>query len=60
MKLARLSATGNWEVVGCYYFGGSYSDPLRDGDYFAFSQYLDRHGKESGSLCQNVDIALLP
>lgn len=60
MKLVQLSATGSWKIVDCYYFGGGYSDPVRDGDYFAFSQYLDRHSKESGALCQNVEIALLP
>jgi hypothetical protein len=60
MKLVRLSATGNWEVVDCYYFGASYSDPQRDGDYFGFSQHLNRQEKESASLCRNGDIVPLP
>jgi hypothetical protein len=60
MKLVRLSSTGSWEIVGCYYFGGSYVGPGQDSDYFAFSQYLDRHRKEPRELCQNVEIALLP
>jgi len=60
MKLVRLSARGKWEVVDCYYFGASYSDPQRDGDYFGFSQHLDRQEKESPSLCQNLDIVPLP
>ena len=60
MKLVRLSATGKWDVVDCYYFGASYGDPQRDGDYFGFSQHLDRQEKESPSLCQNLDIVPLP
>jgi hypothetical protein len=60
MKLVRLAATGNWEVVDCYYFGASYSDPQRDGDYFGFSQHLNRQEKESASLCRNGDIVPLP
>jgi hypothetical protein len=59
MKLVRLSAAGNWEVIGCYYFGAGYSDAQRDSDYFGFSQYLDKQETESASRCQTGEIMLL-
>ncbi len=60
MKLVTLAATGDWVVEGCYYFGGNYGGVESDGDYFAFSQYLDKHQEESASRCQTGNIVLLP
>jgi len=60
MKLMRLAANGAWEVAGCYYFGATYNNTSSDGDYFAFSRYLDKQKKESASFCQTGDIVLLP
>lgn len=60
MKAMRLSATGEWELDGCYYFGAGYRDPQSDGDYFAFSQYLDRQKQETASACQKGEVVSLP
>lgn len=60
MRLMRLAATGDWEVVGCYYFGGTYNNTSSDGDYFEFSRYLDKQKEVSAAFCQTGDIVLLP
>jgi hypothetical protein len=51
MQLLQLMETGMWEVVGCYYFGANYGDPSQDGDYFAFSQYLEQQQAQVAERC---------
>lgn len=60
MTVLRLSKAGVWERAGCYYFGAAYGDPQRDGDYFAFSQYLERQRPEPPERCQTGTVVLVP
>lgn len=56
MKLFVFSGNGDWELKGCYYFGGTYSDPSVDGDYFAYSSILSKQTPNSLNECNNVII----
>jgi hypothetical protein len=60
MQLLQLAATGTWEMIGCYYFGANYSDPTRDGDYFAFSQYLEKQQTQAAERCVADVVVFLP
>jgi hypothetical protein len=60
MKLERLSADGGWELAGCYYFGEAYRGPSVDGDYFAFSQLLEKQREQPLESCQNVELTVYP
>ncbi len=59
MKIFTINETGAWELADCYYFGGSYSDPALDGDYFAFSSKLSKQEKLPIANCED-DVELLP
>lgn len=56
MKLFTFSNNGNWELTGCYYFGGTYSDPSADGDYFEYSSKLSKQTPKPLTECKNVII----
>lgn len=60
LTLLRLSASGTWEAVGCFYFGASYGGPERDGDYFRFSQRRDQQRPEPQARCEGATLELLP
>lgn len=53
-KVFALSETNNWTLENCYYFGGSYSDPATDGDYFAFSTKFSSQTSQPIESCNNV------
>lgn len=54
MKLFTFSNGGNWELIGCYYFGGSYNQPSDNGDYFAYSSKLSKQTQKPLTECNNV------
>lgn len=56
MKVFALSEANDWELDSCYYFGGSYSDPSTDGDYFAFSTKFSKQTVQPIEACNNVQL----
>lgn len=56
MKLFTFSNNGNWELTGCYYFGGTYNEPSVDGDYFAYSTKLSKQTPKPLIECNNLTI----
>ncbi|OGY42335.1 MAG: hypothetical protein A2Y67_04380 [Candidatus Buchananbacteria bacterium RBG_13_39_9] len=50
MKVLTLDNQNHWVLDGCYYFNGTYTD----GDYFIFSQYLDKAEPRPLSECSNL------
>jgi hypothetical protein len=56
MKVFALTQTENWELKSCYYFGGHYSDPSTDGDYFASSADFSKQTPQSIEPCNNVQL----
>lgn len=56
MKVFALSETSNWNLLNCYYFGGSYSDPSTDGDYFAFSTKFSEQTPKPIESCNNAQL----
>lgn len=57
-KVFALSEKNDWKLEGCYYFGGSYSDSLTDGDYFAFSVNFSKQTVQPMKLCGDVQLVL--
>ena len=59
MKVFTLAQNEIWELTGCYYFGGHYSDSEMDGDYFAYSSQLSKQEPEPMKTCSD-DVILIP
>ena len=55
-KVYTLNNEGDWDLIGCYYFGGNYRSESLDGDNFAYSSKLDKQEKQSLDHCQNVNL----
>jgi len=58
-KVFTLSAANNWTLDSCYYFGGSYSDPSTDGDYYAFSAKFASQTPKPIASCSDVQLVSL-
>jgi len=56
MKVFALDEAGNWDLKSCYYFGGHYSDPSTDGDYFASSADFSKQTPQSIEPCNNAQL----
>ncbi len=56
MKVFALSETSEWNLWGCYYFGGGYSGPSTDGDYFAFSIKFSEQTSQPVGSCSNIQL----
>jgi uncharacterized RDD family membrane protein YckC len=52
MTLVKLSLD-NPEIVGCYYFGGNYNSLETDGDYFEYTEKIDKQELKDQSSCEN-------
>lgn len=50
LKLLALNDQAQWQLAGCYYFDGNYTD----GDYFIMSQRLELWEEIPMSECQNL------